>query len=51
MKINRVTKITKCITSKILSIINQTCQLKNNDDVIYEQESMLAAEEVVRILS
>lgn len=51
MKINRVTTITKCITSNILGAINQTGQLQNNDDVMYRQESMVSAEEVARILA
>lgn len=50
MKINRVTTITKCITSKVLRALNQTYQLTNNDDIIYRHKTMVSAEEVARTL-
>lgn len=51
MKINRVIIIIKCITATILRTINQMCQLKNNDDIMYKQESLISSEEVVRFYS
>lgn len=51
MKSNRVIIIIKCITSAILRTMNQMCQLKNNDDIVYKQESLIASEPVATFYS
>lgn len=51
MKSNRVIIIIECITSAILRTMNQTCQPKNNDDIVYKQESLILSEPVARFYS